>query len=96
MAGGRPKGAANFNPNKKRLEQGFKDKGFDYVDEFIKLYKDSGLPLNLKASLLQGLTEFLYPKRRAEDEDGKPNDQPLVVVTDELLKAMAQSARDQK
>lgn len=90
---GRPKGVKNFNPNKRRLEDAFREKGFNYVDEFVKNYNEA--TPQLKIDLLKHLTEFLFPKRRAEDSDGTAGDSgPAVALTQVELLALVTAARN--
>lgn len=79
--------------NKRRLEEGFRERGFDFADEFIKLFKESSPDIQTK--LLTHIAEFLFPKRRAEDEEGKSEDLKanVLVVTAELLEQLVNKAK---
>lgn len=93
----RPVGSKNYYPNKRRLEESFKDKGFDFAAEFHKLYAEADKELRTK--LILGVVEFLFPKRRPEDDEGNP-DQGLhgmaLITTPEMAKEYIIVARGKK
>jgi hypothetical protein len=69
------------------------ERKFQFFDEFISLYKAGDD--NTKAKLLMSFAEYLFPKARPEDATGDAGEAnaPMLIVTDEQLERLVQSAR---
>lgn len=92
----RTPGSKNFN--RKLLQEVLSEKNIDLVGDYFNLCQTSETPVSIKASMLMHLMEFVYPKRRAEDSGGEPEQGPMaqIVVTEELLLKMIPIARGEK
>ncbi len=88
----RTPGSKNFN--RKLLQEVLAEKNIDLVKEYFDLLTTS--EPDIKSRMLMHLMEFVYPKRRAEDSSGTPEDPAnILIVTDDQLKELVKIARGQ-
>lgn len=71
--GGRPKGATNKFPSKQKMYDALMANGFEFFKEFVSLYRGAAKE-ETKERLLMRIAEFLFPKLRPVDLDGKPEE----------------------
>ena len=67
--GGRKAGTPNKRTEtlKELIEAEFK--GFNPIVELIKMYKKESLEDNLKVAILKDIANYIYPKRKAIEDD---------------------------
>ncbi len=86
----RTAGSKNFN--RKLLQQALEEHDFDFIVEWLAIFKDSDS--SRKLSMLMHISEFIYPKRRPEDATGTPGEAPIsIAVTDEQLDRLVNGAK---
>lgn len=80
------------------LDSALKEKGFDAINEFLRLYREAIAEgkLELQNDMVKVAWDRLYPKARPEDHDGDPGDTNViapVIVGPEQMKELVQVAR---
>lgn len=87
---GRPKGAKNKIPARSLIFDALVERNFNFFDEYIKLYRDPKTNEIIREKLLMRFAEFLFPKLRPVDLEGKADSSgehvsELVKVFSEML-----------
>ncbi len=91
----RPVGSKNFN--RKRLQEALEEHNIDFIKDYYGMITAADTPVAIKASMLMNIMEFIYPKRRAEDSGGTPDQGAgILILTHEERALLVKVARGDK
>lgn len=92
--GGRQKGSKNKFPSRQKMLDELLNRGFDFFNEYIELYRKAEKE-ETREKLLMRFAEFLFPKLRPVDLDGKPEESSKEAVL-ELVKQFSEMMNESK
>lgn len=89
----RPKGSKNFN--RRLLQDILLEKNIDLVDKAWAIISDPNTPVEITARMVMQMFEYVFPKRRAEDAEGTPDQGVIMPRTEAEVIAYIKAAREE-